>query len=467
MNAPADLPPELLVPPHSIESEQSVLGGLMLDNDAIDRMGSLRAEQFYRHSHRLIFTAITTLIAQQKPADVITVHDVLESHGKAEQAGGLTYLTELTANTPSTANIGRYADTVRDRWLRRGLLHTAGRVHDIVTADDGKTAAQMLDAAQGELGKLADHVTHREPVALAEAVSRYADKLDQIANGELKPVRRVSTGLTDLDRILGGGLVRGSLTTIGARPGMGKSALAESIALNAARAGFSVDFLAMEMSEEELTQRAIANLGRVPIAEIMDGAEPLRDYAWPGVTTAIQLAADMQLRFDDQPSLTLLDVVTKARASKRKHGLDLLVIDYLQLMEGSEEKRYQQIETITKGLKALAKTLDIAVLVLSQFSREIERRPNKRPNMADFRDGGSIEQDSDVLAGLYREEQDDPDTEWKNCAELIIIKQRQGKLGTVNLTYIGEFTRFEDYTGPAMAPYAQRAKASRRNKIED
>lgn len=436
--------------PHSAEAETSVIGGLMLDNDAIDRMGPLKAEQFYRQDHRAIYETIVSLIAQQQPADVLTVFQSLRDRGLEKETGGLPYLTEISHNTASASNISRYADIVREKALLRGLLSAASKVQEIVTEDRSLTAAQMLDAAQAEIGKLAEETTRKEPASIQEAMSRYIDDLDARMNGD-KPNPGIPTGLADVDKILNGGMRRGALITIGARPGMGKSALAETIACNAALSGYSVLFLSMEMPELEVTERAIANIGKVSVAAL-GAADSRLDGELHRVTHAITAAADVKFFIDDEPGLTLLQVVTKTRAIKRRHGLDLLVVDYLQLMSGGEEKRYQQIEAITKGLKILAKTLNIAVLALSQFSRDIEKRPSPQPKASDFRDGGSIEQDSDILMGLYREEQDKPDTDWKGMAELFVMKNRQGKTGKAGLAYLGEFMRFENYTGALPQP---------------
>ncbi|MFA5633483.1 MAG: DnaB-like helicase C-terminal domain-containing protein, partial [Porticoccaceae bacterium] len=369
-----------------------------------------------------------------------------DSMGAAGEQPDLGYLNALTANTPSAANIGRYADIVREKALLRGMLRAANVVHEIVAG--ALPAAEKLDLAQAEFGKLAETTIRKDPTPIREALGRYIEILDDRVQG-LAQNPGIPTGLVDLDEYLNGGIRRGALAVIGARPGMGKSALGETVALNAAIAGYGALFLSMEMPEAEVTERAIANVGRIS-ATVLARAE--RDLGaadgWARVTAAVQQLESVSLFIDDDPGLSLLQVVTKARAVKRKAGLDLLVVDYLQLMTGPEEKRYQQIEAITKGLKILAKTLNIGVLALSQLNRDVEKRVNKRPIMADFRDGGSIEQDSDILLGLYREEQDKPDTQYKGYAELHLLKNRQGTIGTVPLTYLGEQLRFASHAGP-------------------
>lgn len=444
---------EPMVPPQSLDAEQAVLGGLLLDNEAIDRIGELRREQFYAHHNGLVFEHIQRLIAVQQPADVVTVFDSMR---RAGIDADLSHLNALVANTPSAANIGRYAEIVREKALLRGMLTAASTVRDIVASS--LPAAEKLDAAQAEFGKLAETTARREPASIGEALSRYVEGLDQRFQGQA-PNPGIPTGLTDLDAILNGGIRRGALATLGARPGMGKSALGETIALHAALARYGTLFLSMEMPELEVTERAIANVGRISATTLARADASLGDDGWPRVTHAVQRLQETSLFIDDEPGLSLLQVVTKSRAVKRKSGLDLLVVDYLQLMSGTEEKRYQQIEAITKGLKILAKTLNIAVLALSQLNREVEKRVNKRPIPADFRDGGSIEQDSDILLGLYREEQDNPETPNKGFAELFVMKNRQGKTGRVPLTYLGEQMRFENCSWvPPEAP----AKPQRR-----
>lgn len=434
--------------PRSDDAEQAVIGGLCIDNNAIDRMGRLPAEAFYNHQNRLIYGTILSLISQQKPADLLTITDACPQID-------MSYLHGVIESVPSAANISRYADMVREKALMRGVLAAAGKIQEMIKAPGGK-AAEILDAAQSQLSALADQTVEKEPASIRDAMTRYIEILDERFHGEAKTLG-MATGLVDLDKILNGGLRRGGLITVGARPGMGKSALAETIACNMS-ADHSVLFLSMEMPEAEVTERAVANWGRVSASRLSTAT--LSGDDWANVTAAAARANDANLYIDDQPGLTLLEVTTKARQVHRKHGLDVLIVDYLQLMAGSEEKRYQQIEAITKGLKILAKTLNIAVLALSQFSREIEKRPNPRPKSSDFRDGGSIEQDSDVLLGLYREEQDKPDQEsLRGYAELFIMKNRQGKTGQISLTYQGEWMRFENHTGPIPQPPEQTRKS--------
>lgn len=433
--------------PRAIEAEQSIIGGLCLDNNAIDRIGALEANAFFNAENRKIYAAIVGLIQRQEPADLVTVTT-------ADPSISLAYLNEIIVNTPSSANIAHHADLVREKALMRGVLEATSRIQEIVH-QPGKKAAEILDAAQSELSALADTTTSKEPAPINEAMARYLELLDDRMHGRAADLG-MPTGLSDLDSILNGGLRRGALITLGARPGMGKSAIAETIACNMAQ-DYSVLFLSMEMPESEVTERAIANWGKVSSTKLATAKE-LTDEDWRRTTNAALIAQRSQLFIDDQPGLTLLEVTLKARQVKRKHGLDVLIVDYLQLMSGGEEKRYQQIETITKGLKILAKSLNIAVLALSQFSRDIEKRPNPRPKSSDFRDSGSIEQDSDVLLGLYRESVDKPEiADLQGWAQLYVMKNRQGRPGEINLSYLGDYMRFENFTGVRPeAPQEQR-----------
>lgn len=433
---------EHITPPHNLNAEAGVIGGLLMDNDAIDRMGELKSEAFYSHENRMVYEQIIRLIGQQKPADVLTVHEAM---CREDRNVPVAFLNQIANSVPSASNIGRYAEIIKEKALMRGLLTASSKVSEIVQTSN-QTAVCMLDAAQSEFGKLAEESLRKEPVSIREAAGKYLDALDERFHGKA-PNPGIPTGLADVDAFLNGGMRRGALITIGARPGMGKSALGETIACNVSEAGYSALFLSMEMPESEVTERAIAIWGRVSAAAMAAADKRLDQDQWARITVAAGKLAEASLYIDDQPGLSLIEVMTKARGIKRQKGLDVLIVDYLQLMVGAEEKRYQQIEGITKGLKGLAKTLNIAVIALSQFSRDIEKRPNPKPKPSDFRDGGSIEQDSDILMGLYRDEQDNPDSEWKGLAELFVMKNRQGKTGRVCLTYTGDCMRFDNHTG--------------------
>lgn len=417
--------------PYSLSAEQSVIGGLLLDNDAIDRCVDLRAEHFFRGEHRAIFAEIVRMIEAGKPADPLTLADALPDLG-------IEFVTEIALNTPSAANIGRYAEIVRERAQRRGLLALSSDLVSMVMAEKAQEAPQIIESAQGKLDKLAESATKSEPVAVADDLGAYVDEMERRREGG---VRAIPTGFPDLDEMLSGGIRRGEVVLIAARPKVGKTALALAVARNVA-VDHAVLVLEMEMPRMQLHDRNCAALGRINLSQLLNPGR-MTDDEWSRFTLAIQKASDLNLFVDDQAGLRMLDVRNKARMVKRKHGLDLLVIDYLQLMEADGDNRNAQIETITRGIKALAKELNIGVLLLSQLNREVERRADKRPLPSDLRDSGSIEQDCDVALFMYRDEVYDQNTPDKGIVEVHVGLNRQGATGTIGLSYIGEQTRYE------------------------
>ena len=425
-------PNEQVETPHSNEAEQSVLGALLIDNDSVDRIGSLRAEHFYRHEHRTIFTEIRSQITLGQPCDVISVFDALRD--KVQDC--LPYLNAIAQNTPSSASIGRYAEIVRDRALRRGLIAETSKMADLAFNPRGKTAAQVLDVAQAAISALAETRGTNEPVLASDALAAHVDVLDSRMN---RKVSGIATGFAGVDQLLTGGPNRGALVILGARPSMGKTALALNIATNVAR-DYGVLFLSQEMMTGELLDRCLASVGGIGLGSIIRG--DMDDGDWTKFTAATAKIKDMNLHLDEQPALTLLDVRSKARLIKRRHGLDLLVVDYLQLMSGEGNSRNQQIEEISRGLKALAKELNIVVIALSQLSRNAANKA--RPQLSDLRDSGAIEQDADIVIFLHREEVDNPGTPMKGFADVFIAKNRQGRIDDVLLEYEGLYTRFCD-----------------------
>ncbi|WP_175889764.1 replicative DNA helicase [Burkholderia cepacia] len=428
--------------PQAIEAEQSVIGGLLLDNDAIDRVGGLRAEHFYRADNRVIFEQVTVMIASGG-ADVVTTFAALQAKGKAEQVGGLAYLNDLAQNTPSAANITRYAGIVRDRAQKRGLLAAAAEIQDSVGASPD-SAADLIDRAASKLEALSEGVVKREPKPVAQGLAEHLAELDRRMNGTSPAF---STGFPDLDKRLNGGLRPGWLAILAARPGMGKTALALNIAAHAAESR-SVLFLSMEMPETELYDRLIAALGRASLARAMKAPADDNEF-WERVTVAAQKVTGMNLHIDDQAALRLQDVRAKARMVKRKHGLDLIVVDYLQLMAGDGANRNAEIEGISRGLKALAKELGVAIICLAQLNRRVEERGGM-PKLSDLRDSGAIEQDADAVLFIHREEVSNPDAgeQWHGFAQVRIAKFRHGGTGDVALSYRGEYVLFENHDGP-------------------
>ena len=440
---------QLRVPPHSIEAESSVLGGLLLDNGAWDRCGDLLVDSdFYRHEHKLIYAAIGTLVNASKPADVVTVFEHLQRAGKADDAGGLLYLNQLAQYVPSASNIRRYAELVRERSILRKLISVSDEIATSAFDPQGNSVDSILDCAAQRVMSIQLDSPRDEWVSAVEAMVEHTAVLEDRAEGK---VRSWPTGVAALDDYLEGGLRPGALVVIGARPSHGKTALGMTIGLHMA-AERAVALLSMEMPHRDVRDRMTAMLGRVSLSSVIrpnrgDGLD------WSRVTDVVDRAKSLRYFASDQSGLNINQVRSKARSLKRHHGLDVLTVDYLGLMAGldSKQSRAYQIEEITKGLKALAKELDIVVIALAQLNREIEKRVNRRPMLSDFRDSGSIEQDADIVLGLHREAIDKPDLngEWKTYAELAVLKNRQGCTGTVGLHYDGQQTRFSGWRGPA------------------
>jgi replicative DNA helicase len=423
------------VTPQAIEAEQSVIGSLLRDNAAVDRMGDLRAAHFFRHDHRTIFSEIIRQITAGKECDVISAGVALAQ----SVPDCMGYLNGITQSTPSSANMARYADLVRDRALRRGLLAATDSMAAMAVSPGGRSAGEVLDAAQATLSALAETRAVREPIKASDAMIAHIDVLDGRAD---RKYTGIATGFADVDALLTGGPNRGALVILGARPSMGKTALALNIACNVA-VDHSVLFLSQEMMNGELLDRAIASLGSVPLGSVIR-ADVMTDQDWSGFTVANKKLHGLNLHLDDQPALTLLDVRSKARLTKRKHGLDMIVVDYLQLMSGEGTNRNQQIEEISRGLKALAKELNIVVLALSQLSRNAANK--SRPQLSDLRDSGAIEQDADIVMFVHREEVDNPQTHMQGYADVFIAKNRQGRIDDVLLEYEGMYTRFVSST---------------------
>ncbi len=422
----------------AMEQEQSVLGALLRNNNAVDAIGDLKAEHFFSQTHRAIFKAIMQLLMANQPADVITVYDKLQ--GKGLEGADLPYLNAMAQSVPSAANIRRYVATVRDRAIKRGLVEMA---HDTIeeAQNSPKDAAELVDEFSSRLDKLAQATAQGEPELAADALPAHIATIDEMHSGA--DSRAISTGLTDLDLALNGGLRPGWLVVLAARPKMGKTALALNIANNAAVDGVA-EVLSLEMTKPELQNRNLASIGKIPLPRLND-PKLMTQEDFSRLTTAIKKIGELSLYLDDQAGLTLLQVASKAKQVKRKAGrLDLLVVDYLQLMNGPGDNRNAQIETITRGLKNLAKELGCAILLLSQLNRKLEDRPNKRPQPSDLRDSGSIEQDADVVILLYRDEVYNPSSSDKGICEANVALNRHGPTKVVPLVYEGEHVRFEN-----------------------
>lgn len=419
------------IAPHVVNAERAIIGAILLDNDSIDRVGRLLPEHFYDSALGRAFAALSRVLAEGKSVDPLLAGDMLPDFGVA-------FFAELAVETASAHNVGRYADMVIDRARRRALLALSTELAEKSVAYAGESAEQLIDAAQAGLDKLMESGATNEPVALADDLAHYVEALERRQAGQ---GNTMATGFPDLDRLLNGGLRRGEVVLVAARPKVGKTAFALALARHVA-ASHHVLVLEQEMPRAQLHDRNMAAVGRIELKRLLD-PNLLTEDDWTRVASALSRMQSMRMHVDDQGGLRLLDVRAKARSVKRRHGLDLLVIDYLQLMEADGDSRNAQIEQITRGLKALAKELDVSILLLSQLNRELERRPNKRPQPSDLRDSGAIEQDCDVALFLYRDELYNPDTMDKGIVEVNVGLNRQGPTGTVGLAYIGEHTRFE------------------------
>lgn len=465
MNAPNDFPLDhgLAVPPHSDEAEQSILGGLLLDNEAIDRIPDLRSDHFYRYDHRVIFDAVSRMILANRRADVVTVFEWLGTAGKLEQTGGLPYLNDLAHNTPGSAGIRRYAEIVLERAQLRGILCAIDEIGAMVHNRAGRTAAEILAEAQAKLEPLTEARSFA-PKEIGPVLTTIVEAIDRRYHGgelEVTP-----TGLRDLDDKLGGGMRGSELIVVAGRPSMGKTAFSMGIGGNVARAGGVVSVFSLEMSAESLHQRNLAREGGIPLSHVLDGKKMV-EADWPRLTHAVQVMSEMQMLVDDDSSLSLAEIVSRSRAIKRRIGrLDLIIVDYLGLMSGgTDENQNLRIASYTAGLKGLAKQLDVPVVLLSQLNRDLEKRSNRRPQMSDLRDSGAIEQDADIILFLYRDEVYDRNSPDVGMAEVIVGKQRNGETGPVRLAFNGEFQRFADLA-PGYVPVPRKAPEKARKGFE-
>jgi replicative DNA helicase len=446
--------------PQAVEAEQFVLGALLLDNDSIDRIGDLKTEHFFRGDHRAIYGEIVDMLANGVGVDVLTVYQRMQSKGRADDFGGLSYLNSLAQNTASSANIARWAASIRDRAQKRGLLSVASEIQEQVAASRDE-ANTLIDSAAAKLEALAEARIKREPKLVREHMATHMAVLDERMEGKM---RVIPTGLPDLDDILSGGIRPGNVVVLGARPSVGKTALGLSVAANVAH-DYGVLVLSLEMTQTELNDRLIAMLGRVSLDSVLKARES-DSHFWNSLTATAHKINELSLVTDDQGGVNLLDVRNKARSAKRKYGIDLLVVDYLQLMHGRDESqtRNYQLEEISRGMKALAKELSIGVIELVQLNRAADG--GTRFKMKDIRDCGSIEQDADVIAFLHRPIKDNPDlgSDFANFAWLQVEKNRQGACRDIALFYQGDQTRFDSWSGrwPETS-----GSTRRRSKLED
>ncbi len=439
---------QLRIPPHSIEAESSVLGGLLLDNGAWDRVGDLLAESdFYRYEHRQVYAAISALVNTSRPADVITVYEHLQALGKAEEIGGLGYLNALAQYVPSASNIRRYAEIVRERSILRKLVSASDEIATNAFNTQGRAVAQILDEAEQKIFNIGEEGSRMKQgfQAMPQLVVELLDRVQEMADNQ-NDITGVPTGFFDFDRMTSG-LQPGDLIVLAARPSMGKTALAINIAEHVAlNEGLPVAVFSMEMGASQLAVRIVGSIGRIDQGHLRTGK--LSDDEWPRLTEAIEKLRNVSLHIDETPGLTPSELRANARRLARQCGkLGLIVVDYLQLMSGSNssggDNRATEIGEISRGLKMLAKELQCPVIALSQLNRSVEQRTDKRPMMSDLRESGAIEQDADVIMFIYRDDYYNKESKEPGVAEVIIGKQRNGPTGTVKLAFLKPLTKFE------------------------
>ena len=442
----------LKLPPHSIEAEQSLLGGLLIDNSALDQVAdTISSKDFYRQDHRLIFIHISDLINESNPADVITVAESLEKNSELASTGGISYLGSLAENMPSVANIRGYAKIIRDNSILRNLITVGSDIVEGAFLPKGKSAQKLLDEMEAKLFAIAESESNR--LGYKDFQTVIADVVRELEERGQNPgtVTGLSTGFTDLDNLTTG-LHGGELVIVAGRPSMGKTALAMNIAeASGVDQNKAVAIFSMEMGSEQIVTRLLGSVAKVNQQKMRTGKMDEDD--WAKIADGLGRLNEAPLFIDEGSALNSYELRARARRLHRstEGGLGLIVVDYIQLMSalgGQGENRATEISEISRSLKSLAKELNVPVVALSQLNRNVDSRPDKRPQMSDLRESGAIEQDADVIMFIYRDEVYNPDSADKGIAEIILAKQRSGPIGTVKLTFVGEFTRFENYANP-------------------
>lgn len=443
----------LKVPPNSIEAEQSLLGGLMLDHKAWEKVADIvAAHDFYRKDHRLIFAAIASLAEENSPCDVVTVSEFLDNRGELESSGGLEYLATLANETPGAANARAYAKILRERATLRALINAGNEISGSAFTTDGRTASEIVDEAERLVFEIAESGSRGRSGfrALKNILPEAVDRIDLLHQSE-GDITGIPSGYNEFDKMTAG-LQAGELIIIAGRPSMGKTTLALNIAENAAIGSkVSTAIFSMEMPSQQLAFRMISSLGRVDQTHLRTGRFP--DEDWSRINTAVQLMSEAPIFIDDTPGLSPMEIRARSRRLQREHGLGLIVVDYLQLMQvpGNKENRATEISEISRNLKALAKELSVPIIALSQLNRAVEQRTDKRPVMSDLRESGAIEQDADLILFIYREEVYNQDTPRKGIADISIAKQRNGPIGDFPLTFVGRYTKFENWVPDSYA----------------
>jgi replicative DNA helicase len=437
----------LKIPPHSVEAEQAVLGGVFLDKEAWDKIAErVREEDFYRRDHRIIFRAISQLNNEGQPYDIVTVAEWLENHQLLDESGGMRNLAALAENTPSASNISAYADIVRKRSILRQLVSATSNINDTIFNPQGQSSEQILEFAEQTVFEIAEQEDRgRKSYQNISVYTETVMEMMQERAESKNPISGIRTGYHDLDSITAG-FQRADLIIIAGRPAMGKSALAVNIAETAAiKDKLSVAIFSMEMQAEQLTTRIMSSLANINQNKVRTGQ--LDGDDWIRFTSTVGILQKTKMFIDDTPALTPAELRARCRRISREHGLDLVVVDYLQMMQvsGTTENRATEISEISRSLKSMAKELNIPVIALSQLNRSVESRQDKRPVMSDLRESGAIEQDADVIIFIYRDEVYDEESSDKGMAEIIISKQRNGPIGKIKLAFRGQFTRFDNF----------------------
>lgn len=457
---------QLRIPPHSAESEMAVLGALMLDNRGWDHVADLVTDaDFYRFEHRLVFAAIAQLVNANRPADVITVWARLQSMGKGEEAGGLAYVNSLAQYVPSAANIRRHAETVRERAVLRNLISASDEIATSAFNPMGRPVADIADEAERKIFGIIESRSNDGDgwESMETLVVRELDRIqEQAAGNDERAAEYIPTGLAEWDDLLDGGLRPGQLVIVGGRPSMGKSALADAVALHAAvNLGLPVGKFSMEMENEEGAQRALSSVGKVPM-HALRRPERMSDIDWSNLTAGVEKLAKVPFYSNDTGGLNINQIRTKARVLKRKRGLRLLVVDYLQLMTGTDTRapRTYQLEEASRGLKSLAKELGIPIIALVQVGRGVEKEVNPMPKMSDIKDCGAIEQDADIILFIHRPIVANPDLgdDWRYLANCQMVKQRGGATGKFDLMFVGKHARFKDWPADTPIPVVKVVK---------
>ena len=431
------------IPPHSVEAEQSVLGSILLDKEAMISVSeTLVPEDFYKEAHKVIYESMLKLYNSQSEIDLITLTDELRDQGYLDDIGGIAYITSLSTVVPTTSNIKYYVNIVKEKSISRQLISAA---NDIINLGyDGSAKVEyVLENAEKKIFDISQERATNDFQPINQVISEALSMLEKLYE-EKNDVTGLTTGFRDLNKKING-LQRSDLLLIAARPAMGKTAFALNLVQNAALKGdASVAVFSLEMSKEQLVQRMIASQSTVELKKIKTGT--LADNDWPRITDGMAILSGAKIHIDDTPGIKISELRSKCRKLKIEKGLDLVLIDYLQLMEGEghNESRQQEIAKISRSLKILAKELDCPVVALSQLSRAPEQRADHRPMLSDLRESGSIEQDADIVMLLYRDEYYNPDTERKNIGEVIVAKNRHGETGTVELVWFGEIQKFAD-----------------------